>query len=101
MYRQEVEERRRQREAAHQRAIEAERRRRQEELRIQELEQLAAAWAKANQIRQFIAAVRQELARHGPVPDSAEYWVRWATDQVDRIDPLKGDPVFQGVGHSL
>lgn len=77
---------------------EAERRRqeeaikRQEELdRLQALEQEAANWAKAQQLRTYLSALKDMLTtKHGEIqPGSqADQWLIWAHRHADRLDPL-------------
>ncbi len=77
---------------------EAERRRqeeaikRQEELaRLQALEQEAANWAKAQQLRSYLSALKDMLTtKHGEIqPGSqADQWLIWAHQYADRLDPL-------------
>lgn len=67
---------------------EEEQRRREEAARRKELEEMAASWAKARQIREFLAAVReshQEVIEEG----SAMFaWLCWAEKQANSFDPL-------------
>jgi hypothetical protein len=77
---------------------EAERRRqeeaikRQEELtRRQALEQEATNWAKAQQLRTYLSALKDMLtSKHGEIqPGSqADQWLAWAHQHADRLDPL-------------
>lgn len=77
---------------------EAERRRqeeaqkRQEELvRQQALEQEATNWAKAQQLRAYLAAVKDRLhAKHGEIQSGSQagQWFTWAHQHADRLDPL-------------
>ena len=77
---------------------EAERRRqeeaikRQEELaRLEALEQEAANWAKAQQLRSYLSALKNMLTtKHGAIqPGSqADQWLIWAHQHADRLDPL-------------
>lgn len=82
-----------QREAQHRREEEA--RRRQEELaRRQALEQEAVNWAKAQQLRGYLATLKEVLmAKHGESqPGSpADQWLSWAHQHADRLDPLIGE----------
>lgn len=79
-----------QREAQHTREEEA--RKRQEELaRRQALEQEAVNWAKAQQLRGYLAALKEVLiAKHGGIQlgSPAEHWLSWAQQHADRLDPL-------------
>lgn len=80
---------------------EAERRRqeevqkRQEELaRRQALEQEATNWTKAQQLRAYLAAVKDRLhAKHGEIESGshADQWLTWAHQHADRLDPLRNE----------
>ncbi|MDP3092172.1 MAG: hypothetical protein Q8N04_15970 [Nitrospira sp.] len=93
-----VKARRRKQEQEEQLRREAERRRqeeaikRQEELaRLQALEQEAANWAKAQQLRTYLSALKDMLTiKHGEIqPGSrADQWLTWAHQHADRLDPL-------------
>lgn len=77
---------------------EAERRRqeeaqkRQEELaRRQALEQEVANWVKAQQLRAYLAALKDMLnAKHGAIQSGsqADQWLTWAHQHANRLDPL-------------
>lgn len=77
---------------------EAERRRqeetqkRQEELASrQKLEQEAASWAKSQQLRAYLSALKDMLiAKHGEIQSGsqADQWLTWAYQHADRLDPL-------------
>ncbi len=77
---------------------EAERRRqeeaqkRQQELASrQKLEQEAASWTKAQQLRAYLAALKDMLnAKHGEIQSGsqADQWLTWAHQHADRRDPL-------------
>lgn len=77
---------------------EAERRRqeeamkREEELaRRQRLEEEAANWAKAQQLRAYLAALKEMLtAKHGEIQlgSHADQWLMWAHQHANRLDPL-------------
>ena len=66
--------------------------RRQEELvRLEALEQEAANWAKAQQLRTYLSALKDMLTtNHGAIqPGSqADQWLIWAHQHADRLDPL-------------
>jgi hypothetical protein len=87
--RQEEEERLR-REAQLRRQEEAQRQ--EEELaRRRALEQEAANWDKARQLRNYLAALKDMLvSKHGEVQSEspADQWLRWAHQHADRLDPL-------------
>lgn len=77
---------------------EAERRRQEEERKWQEelarrqrLEQEAASWVKAQQLRAYLAAFKDMLNdKHGEVQSGsqADQWLTWAHQHADRLDPL-------------
>ena len=77
---------------------EAEHRRQDEELKRQQelasrqkLEEEAASWAKSQQLRAYLAALKNMLnAKHGEIqPGSrADQWLVWAHQHADRLDPL-------------
>ena len=81
------------REAERQRQEEAQKR--QEELaRRQALEQEATNWAKAQQLRAYLAAVKDMLhAKHGAIQSGsqADQWLNWAHQHADRLDPLRNE----------
>lgn len=80
---------------------EAERRRheevqkQQEELaRRQALEQEATNWAKAQQLRAYLSALKDMLnAKHGEIESGsqADQWLTWAHQHADRLDPLANE----------
>ena len=74
------EEERKRREAA------AERKRRDEE-RQQELATMAAGWARAEQIRGFVAAFLR--SKGSKLSDRHEAWARWAMTTAEELDPLQ------------
>jgi len=65
---------------------------RQEELvRRQALEQEATNWVKAQQLRAYLAAVKDRLhAKHGEIQSESQagQWLTWAHQHADRLDPL-------------
>lgn len=77
---------------------EAERRRQEEEQKRQEeqasrqkLEQEAANWTKSQQLRAYLAALKDMLIdKHGEIQSGsqAEQWLTWAHQHADRLDPL-------------
>ena len=77
---------------------EAERRRQEEEQKRQKelverqrLEQEAASWAKSQQLRAYLAALKNMLnAKHGEIQSGspADQWLAWAYQHADRLDPL-------------
>lgn len=52
-------------------------------------------WAKSNRLRDYIKAQKEDyIARGvtiGPKSDAGK-WLKWATDQADRLDPFKKSP---------
>ena len=78
--------------------LEAEQRRRDEERERQEelarregLIKEATRWTQAQQVRAYIAALKEKvIAQHGAIqPGSqADQWVAWAYRQANRLDPL-------------
>lgn len=82
-----------QRRAALRAEIEAER------VRVEQLENDAAAWRRAQDIRAFVDARAAQMAIRAGHPDrtladdpEARRWLQWASDQADRIDPLRTSP---------
>lgn len=77
---------------------EAERRRQEEESKRQEelarrqrLEQEAASWVKAQQLRAYLVALKDMLiAKHGEIQSGsqADQWLAWAHQHADRLDLL-------------
>ena len=66
----------------------------EEEKRIKGLKREVAAWARAERIRNYLAAVRNAASQE---PDSTRRlkileWISWAEQQADRFDPLKQSP---------
>ncbi|WP_145095435.1 hypothetical protein [Anatilimnocola aggregata] len=65
--------------------------RRTESVREERLHKVVPRWHKSEQIKQYIAAVRQEaLRRTGQIDDESELgrWLRWAESYLDSIAPL-------------
>lgn len=88
-FKQEEEERLR-REAERRRQEEAQKRQ-EELLNRQALEQEAVNWVKAQQLREYLAALKEMLiAKHGEIQpgSSADHWLVWAHQHADRLDPL-------------
>ena len=55
------------------------------------LEDEAANWAKAQQLRAYLTALKAMLtAKHGEVQSGsqADQWLAWAQQHADRLDPL-------------
>jgi hypothetical protein len=66
-----------------------------ERKRVQKLRANAVDWVQSRNLRAYIATVRQEAVASGQdVSEGSEVgtWLRWATDQADRLDPLKESP---------
>jgi hypothetical protein len=65
-----------------------------EEKKIKTLEREAIRWQRAERIREYIEAVRNDAVRKTNSEDRAKVleWVEWAEGQADRIDPLKPSP---------
>jgi len=93
----ELERRRREQEAAErrrqeqeQRRREEEQKRREEEARFRRLEEDALAWAKAQQLRAYLAAFRQNLGEMATLELGGELdeWLKWAEARVNALDPL-------------
>lgn len=70
--------------------LEGQREEEREKAKVQKLEQDAAAWVRASQIRAYVAAVYEQAERAGGVEPASELelWLRWASGYADRIDPL-------------
>lgn len=65
-----------------------------EEKKIKTLEREAIRWERAERIREYVEAVRQDAVRKTNSDELAKVleWVEWAERQADRIDPLKPSP---------
>ncbi len=87
----EEEERQRYREAEEQRRLEAEYR--AERLNEVALQQRAAAWRLAGDLRSYVAAVLSAAADGGlqANEEDLERWLSWARGHADAIDPLSSD----------
>lgn len=85
----EWEEKERRREEERLRWLEEEARRREEARRGERLEREAAAWAKAEQVRAYMRAVRERAERDGEIQAESELarWLVWAEDYAERMDP--------------
>ncbi|MBX3304587.1 MAG: hypothetical protein KF751_00900 [Nitrospira sp.] len=62
---------------------------------LQRLEQEAFNWAKAQQLRGYLAALKEVLiAKHGEIQTGspADHWLSWAHQHADRLDPLIREP---------
>ncbi|MFC1595597.1 hypothetical protein ACFL3X_01645, partial [Gemmatimonadota bacterium] len=90
---------RRQREHEEWVRLEEERRELEEELRLEEqrlnqLEQEATIWKRSQVLRDYIKAVRTGLHAGISSPalvDKNQQWLDWATDHVNRLDPLHAE----------
>ena len=90
-YRAKQEEESRLRREAEQRRYEEAQKQEQELARRRALEQEAVNWAKAQQLRTYLSAVKDMLTtKHGHIqPGSpADQWLIWAHQHADRLDPL-------------
>ena len=68
-----------------------------EQSKVRALEHAAAMWSRAERIRSFISAARDEAVQNGhPVNAGSTFgeWIVWAQEQADRLDPLKEGLVF-------
>ncbi len=77
------------------RIFEEKRRKQNEErARIDQLLDEVSAWSRACELRRFIEAVRIAFTDAGRKELSTEVgeWITWATDQADRLDPLRHSP---------
>lgn len=67
---------------------EEERRRQEEQRKVQELSHAAADWARARQVRDFIAACESRMQYDGVAEDEITAWKEWALAAAEKIDPL-------------
>lgn len=68
---------------------------REEEARVKALEEHAASWKKSQEIRAYIQAVKEAAVRQqGQIPEGSglEKWLKWASGQTDRLDPVAKSP---------
>lgn len=73
------------------RYLERVRKQEEEQARTAELERNSAAWVKSQQIRGFVAAVRDRISQGEDAADNsegAERWLEWALAYAERLDPL-------------
>lgn len=66
-----------------------------EKARLEELHSEAASWRRAQDIRAYLAAVRERaIQNHGHIDAGSEMdiWLTWAAAQADRYDPLVKSP---------
>jgi len=66
-----------------------------EKERVERLFKQVEAWQKAQHIRTYIEAVKQvAIQKHGFINIGSELdnWLKWATQQADRLDPLAESP---------
>ena len=91
----EVVERERQRKVAHRRA-EIKQAIANEESKLEELVSEVESWEKSQKIRRFIEAMENRQRKTGNTDDpNFVRWVKWASDQANRIDPLSENPVLE------
>ncbi len=86
-YEVEEERKRREREEEWRREREEAERRAREKARREELLEEATAWARADRIRAYVAAVREAAGNDVSRPELSA-WIEWATAVADRIDPV-------------
>jgi len=70
---------------------EKEKREREEQEKIQKLERDVDAWYKAQRIRNYVQAVREEfIQRGGSISNGCEFeqWLNWAIQHANNIDPM-------------
>ncbi len=87
------------REEVERQRIEIARRRQEEEEKIRDLFKKAEDWARSQQIKAYIQAVRiNAIQRYGRIEPECELekWLAWAEHQADRLDPLWRDHKQQG-----
>lgn len=62
-----------------------------ERARVEQLRQQARCWKEADDLRRFIDAVKRI---HGAIEPGSEIaqWLDWASQQADRLDPLRPSP---------
>jgi hypothetical protein len=85
----------RQREEQARLRAELERKIQEEKARVDKLINDSENYHKSRQIRDFVAAVENELLEGNTVylsNDEHTEWVKWARDQADRLDPLSVNP---------
>ena len=64
----------------------------EEDRTLKKLEEQAAAWNRARQIREYAEAMKQWASqRYGELDPNSELaqWIMWAFEQADRFDPLR------------
>ncbi len=66
----------------------------EEEQRISELMSNSESWNTSQSLRHYICAVRGWASEENSSLDQTrlDSWLKWATDQADRLDPLKESP---------
>ena len=63
-----------------------------EKSKVRALEDAAAKWNRAEQIRSFVSAARIAAAQNNQAVEPGTHfgdWIIWAERQADRLDPLK------------
>lgn len=78
----------RQRQAEWKRDEEEQKLREEEQRKLQELAEAAVTWAKAQQIRKFIPICEASLKETGLDSDSIAAWTSWARSAADKVDPI-------------
>jgi hypothetical protein len=66
-----------------------------EKSKVRALEEAAAKWSRAEQIRSFVSAARTSAVQNGQAVEPGTQfgdWIIWAERQADRLDPLKESP---------
>ena len=77
---------------------ERERQRRLEQARVDRLVKDAAAFHQANEIRQYVQAIRiAHPSAEASSTEAFERWSQWALAQADRIDPVRGGAFLQSM----
>lgn len=81
----------RQLEGENQRRLEEQRRQEEERRRVEQLEAWSEGWSKAQRIRRFLAAVRENSPKeiNAPPVMSLADWLSWAEGYANQIDPLQ------------
>lgn len=66
---------------------------RKEKERVEFLKKQSDSWHESQKLRAFIRAARATCPDINPEGDFAK-WLVWASQQADRMDPLKNAPLF-------
>lgn len=85
------EEKRRRREHERRIAEMRRRQRREEQERREELKRQATAWSDYRRILEYVAALKKEAERDGPLPaySPLRIWIEWAESYVEQADPFR------------